>query len=65
MVGEPVDGVVGYDPKAATQLMQHLVLWAESGGKDVAPSTDGPTTLPAPNLTGGNKPEKTASAGEK
>jgi hypothetical protein len=33
MVGEPVDGIVGYDPDSATSLMEHMILYAESGGR--------------------------------
>ena len=33
LVGEPVDGIVGYDPDSATALMEHMILYAESGGR--------------------------------
>jgi hypothetical protein len=33
LVGEPVDGIVGYDPASATALMEHMILYAESGGR--------------------------------
>ncbi len=33
LVGEPVDGIIGYDPDSATTLMEHMILYAESGGK--------------------------------
>ena len=36
LVGEPVDGIVGYDPATATALMRKMILYAESGGKPVA-----------------------------
>ena len=39
LVGEPVDGIVGYDPDSATSLMEHMILYAESGGR--------PTTGPS------------------
>jgi hypothetical protein len=45
LVGEPVDGIVGYDPDSATSLMEHMILYAESGGKPTADQTD--TTQPA------------------
>jgi hypothetical protein len=35
LVGEPVDGIMGYDPDSATDLMEHMILYAESGGKPV------------------------------
>lgn len=40
MVGEPVDGVLGYDPASATAIMRNIVLYSAFG----AP----PTTRPAP-----------------
>jgi hypothetical protein len=33
LVGEPVDGIVGYTPDSATALMEHMILYAESGGR--------------------------------
>lgn len=45
LVGEPVDGIVGYSPESATALMEHMILYAESGGR--------PTTG-AGDATGGN-----------
>lgn len=33
MVGEPVDGIVGYTPDVATQIMRNIVLYATKGGK--------------------------------
>ncbi|MGD0541230.1 MAG: DUF4159 domain-containing protein [Tepidisphaeraceae bacterium] len=33
LVGEPVDGIVGYDPDSATTLMEHMILYGESGGR--------------------------------
>jgi hypothetical protein len=33
LVGEPVDGILGYDPESATSLMEHMILYAESGGR--------------------------------
>jgi hypothetical protein len=38
LVGEPVDGVLGYEPAAATQMMASLVMFAEKGGKAGAPA---------------------------
>ena len=32
-VGQQVDGILGYDPKVATQIMINMVMYAESGGK--------------------------------
>jgi aromatic ring-cleaving dioxygenase len=45
LVGEPVDGIVGYDPESATSLMEHMILYAESGGR--------PTTGMSDNSAGG------------
>jgi hypothetical protein len=30
LVGEPMDGILGYDPKTATQLMQNILLYAQN-----------------------------------
>lgn len=43
LVGEPVDGILGYDPDSATALMEKMLLYAQSGGNPVPP----PTTEPA------------------
>lgn len=40
LVGEPVDGVYGYDPATATDLMASMLLYADNGG--VAPAGDHP-----------------------
>jgi len=40
LVGEPVDGIVGYDPDSATSLMEHMILYAESGGKPTTGTSD-------------------------
>ena len=37
IVGEPVDGVYGYDPATATDLMASMLLYADNGG--IAPTT--------------------------
>lgn len=42
LVGEPVDGVLGYDPDTATALMERMVLYADSGGQPVAPHAPPP-----------------------
>jgi hypothetical protein len=43
LVGEPVDGILGYEPDSATTLMEKMLLYAQSGGSPVPP----PTTEPA------------------
>jgi hypothetical protein len=40
LVGEPVDGIVGYAPDSATALMEHMILYAESGGRPTSGSGD-------------------------
>ncbi|HEX4055211.1 MAG TPA: DUF4159 domain-containing protein [Tepidisphaeraceae bacterium] len=40
LVGEPVDGIVGYTPDSATALMEHMILYAESGGRPTNGSGD-------------------------
>jgi hypothetical protein len=47
LVGEPVDGIVGYDPDSAALLMEHMILYAETGGHPS--STVEVTTEPAGN----------------
>lgn len=46
IVGQPVDGIVGYSPATATQLMGDLLLYAagERKGKSATRPTTGPTT---------------------
>ena len=40
IVGEPVDGIYGYDPATATDLMSAMLLYAQTDGKaPVAPAT--------------------------
>jgi len=41
LVGEPVDGIIGYDPDSATTLMEHMILYAESAGKPTNTNTGG------------------------
>jgi hypothetical protein len=43
LVGEPVDGIIGYSPDSATALMEHMILYAESGGKPTNGTADGTT----------------------
>jgi hypothetical protein len=31
LVGEPVDGIVGYDPASATKLMTNMIVYATRG----------------------------------
>ena len=47
MVGEPVDGVLGYTPETATEIVRNIVLYADSGGKP--PPATQPTTQPGVN----------------
>jgi hypothetical protein len=42
MVGQPVDGIIGYDPPTASSLMSHMLMYA--GG--TAPTTQPRTTQP-------------------
>jgi hypothetical protein len=46
IVGEPVDGIYGYDPKTATDLMAGMLQYAENGGIEPPPPA-APTTRPA------------------
>jgi hypothetical protein len=50
LVGEPVDGIIGYDPKTATSLMRNILLSMTSGGQlPPAPTTkaSGATSKPS------------------
>lgn len=46
IVGEPVDGIIGYDPATATALMEGMLLYAQSGGVAPPPPATAPTTAP-------------------
>lgn len=48
IVGEPVDGVLGYDPTTATQLMTAMLLYAQYGGHPPAFAPVPVATTPAP-----------------
>jgi hypothetical protein len=45
LVGEPVDGIYGYDPATATKLMAGILMYIQTGG--VVPVTQPATTKPA------------------
>lgn len=47
LVGEPVDGILGYDPATATALMEGMLLYAQSGGVPPPPPATAPATAPA------------------
>jgi hypothetical protein len=42
LVGEPVDGILGYEPDSATTLMEKMLLYAQGGGNPVPPTTTAP-----------------------
>ena len=42
IVGQPVDGVIGYDPRSATEIMTRLVLYAAGQAGDNAPAAPKP-----------------------
>jgi hypothetical protein len=44
LVGESIDGIMGYTPASATELMRNMVLFG--GGASVAAPTTGPATAP-------------------
>jgi hypothetical protein len=46
LVGEPVDGVYGYDPQTATDLMAAMLLYAENGGAAQPTGTSQPSGHP-------------------
>jgi hypothetical protein len=45
LVGQPVDGILGYDPDSSTKLMARMVLYS-SGIKVAPPSTQPSTNVP-------------------
>ncbi len=47
MVGQPVDGVIGYEPATATAIMRNIAVYAANGGRAAPPATQ-PTKKPAP-----------------
>lgn len=42
MVGQPVDGILGYDPETATAIMRNIVIYAANGGQKEPPSKTDP-----------------------
>jgi hypothetical protein len=38
LVGNPVDGILGYDAETATAIMRNVVVYAETGGKGIPPA---------------------------
>ena len=53
LVGEPVDGIVGYEPATATAIMRNIVLYATAGGKVAsAPAAPQQPTPPAAKPAG-------------
>lgn len=53
IVGEPVDGILGYDPATATNLMAAMLIYAQNGGKPPAAAPVAPATPGAPAQPGG------------
>jgi hypothetical protein len=48
IVGEPVDGILGYDPATATDLMTAMLVYAQYGGKPPAMAPPPVATAPVP-----------------
>ena len=46
LVGQPCDGVLGYDAATATDIMRNILLYATYGGKTPPRPTTAPTTAP-------------------
>ena len=40
LVGQPTDGILGYDPATATDIMRNIVVYAAKGGAGVAAKAD-------------------------
>jgi hypothetical protein len=58
LVGQPVDGIYGYDPQTATNLMAAMLVYAGNGGAAAPPGS----TKPAQHPVAGKETE--ASAGK-
>ena len=58
LLGQPCEGIVGYDPATATAIMRNIVLYAAYNGRPPRPTT-APTTKPA------TKPAAPAAAAAK
>jgi len=63
LVGEPVDGVIGYEPAAATQMMASMVMYADKNGNatPAAPAAAAPAAADAP-ATDAKPPKSVSSA---
>lgn len=58
MVGEPVDGVLGYNPETATEIMRNIVLSAAPQGQGAgAESPAKADETPDPAKPAPNKPK--------
>jgi hypothetical protein len=44
LVGEPVDGIIGYDPKTATAIVRNILLSVTSGGQAPSPPSTKPSS---------------------
>ena len=62
LVGQPVDGIIGYDPATATAIMRNIVLYASAGGNAAsatAPTSDSkPAPSPKPPGAPAKKPDE-------
>jgi hypothetical protein len=47
IVGESIDGILGYAPESATQIMTNVVLFANGGAKPLPPPSAKPAAPPA------------------
>jgi hypothetical protein len=45
LVGQPVDGIIGYEPRSATEVMRRILAYASAGGK---PEADKPADPAVP-----------------
>lgn len=55
LLGQPCDGIIGYDPASATAIMRNVVLYAAYNGRPPRPPTTAPATKPADKPTAAAK----------
>lgn len=70
LVGQPVDGIMGYAPETATEMMRNMLVYAQTGGKGFPPRPKDPPKEPTKAKGGGQaaakpavKPKKVQSPG--
>ena len=49
LVGEPIDGVIGYTPDVATQIMRNILLYSAPKEQPATQPANGPASIPVPS----------------